>query len=296
MTKPSYKRGGGPKTAEGKLAVSKNALKTGAYSTALLLPGEFEADFQELYESLLTELQAEGILESTLVRELTVLTWKRLRVEQIEHRLILGKLEAPASKEEFFEAGLPKRQEFELALAFLERIKEENRAKFQGQKQIGEGLINLKTRAIFIETLKDKSPKTFERLVKWCSNRSDRDLIDNIDVIRLSMAEKAAAMTGDYSDLITLLGAKLGQRLLDEANALIYALDHLAEIKAVEQRVKDQRLTNLMLAEGPSRAKDDLSRNFYRTLKELRIQQAWRKQNQIIDVTPSATSNHSSGR
>lgn len=35
-----------------------------------------------------------------------------------------------------------------------------------------------------------------------------------------------------------------------------------------------------------SPAKDDLSRNFYRTLKELRIQQAWRKQNQIIDVTP----------
>lgn len=286
MTKPSYKRSGGPQSTEGKLAVSKNALKTGAYSTALLLPGESKADFQELYESLLTELQAEGILESTLVRDLAVLTWKRLRVEQIEHRLILGKLEAPASPEELFEAGLPRRQEFQLALTFFDRLNEENRAKFLGQKQVSEGLINPKTRAIFVDNLKQKSPKAYDRLVKWCSNRLDLDLTDNIDVLRLRMAEKAAAMTGDYAELITLLGAKLGQRLLDEANALIYALDHLEQINAAEQQVKDQRLASLMFAEGPSRAKDDLSRNFYRTLKELRTQQLWRRQTQVIDVTP----------
>lgn len=296
MTKPSYKRSGGPKSAEGKLAVSKNALKTGAYSTALLLPGESEADFQELYDSLLTELQAEGILESTLVRDLAVLTWKRLRVEQIEHRLILGKLEIPASPEELFESGLPRQREFEIALPFVTKLKEENRSNFLAKKQAAEGLINPGTRQNVLATIKDKSPRTYDKLVYWCSNQLDFDLSENIDHFKLTMAEKLAATTGDYTGLITLLGAKLGQRLLDEANALIYALDHLEQIKSAEQRVKDQRLTNMMLADGPSRAKDDLSRNFYRTLKELRIQQTWRKQNQIIDVTPSATSDQSSGR
>lgn len=63
MTKPSYNRSGDPHSPEGQLAISKNRLKTGAYSTALLLPGESEADFQELDDSLLTELQAKGVLE-----------------------------------------------------------------------------------------------------------------------------------------------------------------------------------------------------------------------------------------
>lgn len=287
MTKPSYKRSGGPQTPDGKLAVSKNALKSGAYSTALLLPGESEADFQELYESLLTELQAEGVLESTLVRDLAVLTWKRLRVEQIEHRLILSKLELPASPEELFESGLTRRSDFELALPHLERLKEENRNKFLGQKQVGEGLIDPKTRAVFVATIQQKSPNTYQRLVNWCNVRGDRELTSNIDIIRLSMAEKSAAATGDYAELIMLLGARLGERLLDEANALIYALDHIDQVRTAEQRVKDLRLSGLILAEAPSRAKDDLSRNFYRTLKELRTQQLWRRQNQVIDVIPS---------
>lgn len=100
------------------------------------------------------------------------------------------------------------------------------------------------------------------------------------------LAQRKATDIGDYSGLLSAYGAMLGQRLLDEANALTDALDHINKIRAAQQRIKDQRLTDLMLAKGPHRAKDDLSRNLYRTLKELRIQQLWRNRNQAIDVTP----------
>lgn len=42
------------------------------------------------------------------------------------------------------------------------------------------------------------------------------------------------------------------------------------------------------MAEGPSRAKDDLSRDFYRTPQRTADTTGRRKQNQIIDVTPTA--------
>jgi hypothetical protein len=40
----------------------------------------------------------------------------------------------------------------------------------------------------------------------------------------------------------------------------------------------------LMENEKPSRAFDDLRRNFYRTLSELRKHQEWKRKMQVVDV------------
>ena len=40
----------------------------------------------------------------------------------------------------------------------------------------------------------------------------------------------------------------------------------------------------LMQNEKPSRAFDDLRRNFYRTLSELRKHQEWKRKMQVVDV------------
>jgi ferritin len=50
------------------------------------------------------------------------------------------------------------------------------------------------------------------------------------------------------------------------------------------QAVKDKRLMELMQNEKPSRAFDDLRRNFYRTLSELRKHQEWKRKMQVVDV------------
>jgi hypothetical protein len=72
MTKLSnVKRSGGPRNSAGNAIAARNSLKTGAYSSAMVLPGENEVEFQELKDSLLVDLQAVGMMESALVNELS---------------------------------------------------------------------------------------------------------------------------------------------------------------------------------------------------------------------------------
>ena len=61
----------GPKTPAGKAAVRLNALTRGLLSEEILLPGEDEVALRELAESLRTELQPVGELETLLVGRVT---------------------------------------------------------------------------------------------------------------------------------------------------------------------------------------------------------------------------------
>lgn len=55
-------RTGGPKTQEGKLSVSRNAIKTGAYSSLIILPGESEEDFRQLEEQFIKDFSPQMLL------------------------------------------------------------------------------------------------------------------------------------------------------------------------------------------------------------------------------------------
>lgn len=100
------KRSGGPKTQLGKLASSKNALKTGAYSVQQILPGEKQEDFEELHQMFKDDFQPIGVTEASLVYEISLLAWKKLRLERIENQYLYGVLNATPTSDEFFAAGL----------------------------------------------------------------------------------------------------------------------------------------------------------------------------------------------
>lgn len=72
---------------------------------------------------------------------------------------------------------------------------------------------------------------------------------------------------------------------IEDLNQIIWFCDHRAQIEQEFQVVKDKRLMELMQNERPSRAFDDLRRNFYRTLSELRKHQEWKRKTQVVDVT-----------
>src|SRR5215208_577046 len=74
----------GPKTPEGKAAVSLNALKHGLLSKELLLPGEDEEALRELEESLKGELQPVGVVEVLLGDRITSLLWRLRRLGHVE--------------------------------------------------------------------------------------------------------------------------------------------------------------------------------------------------------------------
>ena len=49
--------------------------------------------------------------EASLVHEISVLAWKKLRLERIENQYLYGVLNATPTSEEFFAAGLPRKDD-----------------------------------------------------------------------------------------------------------------------------------------------------------------------------------------
>jgi hypothetical protein len=74
----------GPKTPEGKAAVSLNALKHALLSQEILLRGEDQEALRELDECLRNELQPVGELENLLVDRIIAAYWRLRRVGRIE--------------------------------------------------------------------------------------------------------------------------------------------------------------------------------------------------------------------
>lgn len=95
MTIKNTKRSGGPKTAEGKLVASQNSLKTGTYSNVAVLPHEDQEEFNLLVDHFNRDFSPKDVIEISLVRELAVITWKKLRLEKLEQGYFLKKLNAP---------------------------------------------------------------------------------------------------------------------------------------------------------------------------------------------------------
>lgn len=98
-------RSGGPRTPEGKLASSRNAIKTGAYAVQVLLPGESEEEFRELEQLFIEDFTPAGISEVALVHSLTVIIWKKLRLEKLESRHIHSLLDRLPKSSEFMVVG-----------------------------------------------------------------------------------------------------------------------------------------------------------------------------------------------
>jgi hypothetical protein len=84
------RRGGGPRTAQGKQKSKHNALKHGIFSQVVLMRGESRTEYDFLLSGLRTDLEPEGTLEELLVDKAAVLFW-RLR------RLIIAERDQPKS-------------------------------------------------------------------------------------------------------------------------------------------------------------------------------------------------------
>ena len=73
---------------------------------------------------------------------------------------------------------------------------------------------------------------------------------------------------------------------VDIIEDVIWGFENLEKIQATIQKVRDERLITLMQHDKTSRAREDLSRSFFRTLSELRKHQHWRYQRDAVDVSP----------
>ena len=81
-------RSRGPVTPEGRARSSKNAIKHGLSSRAIVLSNESESEFEKLLESYLAQFNPQSEIEASLVEQLVAARWRMERVWAIETSLL----------------------------------------------------------------------------------------------------------------------------------------------------------------------------------------------------------------
>ncbi len=78
----------GPRTEQGKAASSKNAIKHGLTARQVVIPGENQADFDALLESIAADRKPSGELEVQWVGEIAACTWRLARARAKEAEIL----------------------------------------------------------------------------------------------------------------------------------------------------------------------------------------------------------------
>ncbi len=78
----------GPHTAEGRAAVSQNALKHGLLAEQDVINSESQADFELYREQLLDELSPVSPMESVLAERIVTLSWRLKRAGRFQNQAI----------------------------------------------------------------------------------------------------------------------------------------------------------------------------------------------------------------
>jgi hypothetical protein len=78
----------GPRSAQGKAAVSKNAVKHGLLAEHDVIDSESEADFDQYRRQLLDELKPASPMESMLAERIVTLSWRLKRAGRFQNQAI----------------------------------------------------------------------------------------------------------------------------------------------------------------------------------------------------------------
>ncbi|MHC4752401.1 MAG: hypothetical protein ACYTFW_21320 [Planctomycetota bacterium] len=113
-------RSTGPRTAEGKAAVSQNAVKHGLFGSEAVIKGENEADFDLFSKEMLSELAPAGFMESILAGRVVNLWWRLKRLERMQNQAIdvMMERDGPSPLTLQLRSALPK---------FLQDVQEDQR-------------------------------------------------------------------------------------------------------------------------------------------------------------------------
>jgi len=74
----------GPRTPEGRAAVSLNALRHGLSAETSVLPGEDPSEFQQLLDAFFDEHQPAGPTQTLLVEQMAISAWRLRRMRSLE--------------------------------------------------------------------------------------------------------------------------------------------------------------------------------------------------------------------
>jgi hypothetical protein len=276
------KRSGGPKTLEGKVASSRNAIKTGSYSSQIALSSEEESDFKAFEDEFMNDFEPLGVVESSMVHELAVLAWKKLRLERVEHQMMRDQLKAPITPQEYIDAGFGREGGLSFAMNRLEQLTPQFVKLHEDEFRLARSLKDRRDETV-LETLDLDHPDFYARLHKMVRNvkRAGIQVVfvkTGIDDDRDTKIKKTFADT-PIADLNEAL-----DQIIQESGAVIHVSKNIEYIQGLKSKILDKRLMGMMESTTSHRVHEDLGRLFSRRLKELREQQSWRLKRDIIDV------------
>ena len=78
----------GPRTTQGKAAVSKNAVKHGLFAAEAVITVEDPAEYEAYLENFLAELEPVGMVETMMAARFVCLSWRLKRAERMHNQAI----------------------------------------------------------------------------------------------------------------------------------------------------------------------------------------------------------------
>ena len=240
------------------------------------MPGEDESQFRQIEDQFIKDFHPEDMAEIAMVRDLAVLAWKKIRLENLELRFTLARLNAPLRYSEKCDTEYLASDQVESCIPYLSEYTTELKSKVAPALDYAK---QAQARGVTIEDLEglEKShPILHQKLIEYINHY---ELINSTakNVLRYEIENDDGEneLFWDY----------FLRETIKDLQKTIWLCEIRPKIEQELQVVKDKRLMELMENEKPSRAFDDLRRNFYRTLSELRKHQEWRRKMQVVDVT-----------
>jgi hypothetical protein len=272
------KRSGGPKTAEGKLAISNNALKTGSYSSRAVLPGESEEDFKQLQDQFVKDFFPKNVAESLIVHQLSSLTWKILRLQKLEDAHVLRALHQPIGESDLYRENLKLPYEYMSLIQDLSPYSDyffaQNQTYLDYLRGFEDGYGISKDEFYDMPKI---YPELYDKLVCMASQYAKTDKVVDVEPESLIGLKYMTPEGGSIAFVHHAFGV-----LQKNCEDLVYIHQHLHQIRSAVTNIKEKRLLEALKDQGIMRAHDELQRSFYKALNELRRHQTWR--NQTIDV------------
>ena len=275
------KRSGGPQTSEGKLASSQNSLKLGVYSRKITLINESDDEFNQLLAQFMSDFAPRDIIESVLVRDLAIITWKRLRLEGLEQSSLVMALNEPIKAEEYWRNGIKVESDRIWAIDYLDGLTEGEVEYYERARKEAQSWWDSYRGDQDILSMPVNYPTLFEVVV-------DRARVFGLDVSVDPDSKEVCSWALDsqkfgcdrYADYVA-------RALIREDRVLHWVEENSAQIKLAAIKAKEERLLEVMQSPMKPRVHEDLSRSFFKTLSELRRHQQWRRKMSIVDITPS---------
>jgi len=283
MAIPKSKRSGGPKTSSGRLNVSKNALKTGAYTSMIVLPGESEEEFEKLHQQFMNDFMPNDVAESAMVYELTGLTWKKLRLEKLEHAAFIRSINLNITIKDMASEGIEIDKYHEKHLKELntlgknKEIFELNRDCLNYLNKVSKGYISPQD----ILNLEKTMPFVYDSIIYITAEVLD---IEKSEVDFSVLKDSMVHLPGKNKP--EMLYKAVFRRVKKIFESLVWVENNLDKVKAAVANIKEKKLLHTIQEQGLMRSNDDLSRSFFRVLNELRRHQSWRKDMNTVDIYP----------